>query len=475
MLTHLHVLSLHCIALILWLYACTVSAQTQRNVTLDDGDTTIRYQPGGAWFRSANNSLDFGFAHMLSQTPNATATLNFTGVAIYFLSPLWPYTVNTQISLDGFPPTLVDLVDHSRPATEGFGPETAQYGVRWKAEGLENKIHSLVMTMGSGQRFAIVDGLIYTVLDPAEGTPGSSSSLPTPTTTGTTPGPTPPSSPLKPVKMPIAVGAALGIFGFLLISLFIWFWVRKRHSGRRPVSEAWTITRKSQAVAPVYMHGPERKGTDSSGRTGTTGPSPISLGPPATYPGPGGFGGMGEHPYSSMYASPLTEEEAWQNPRYGYVGMPAPVVQPGSSSSAPPGQHSVYEDTDRNVAEFGAGGLLFPIPPSGAASSSTSSLAMTMSPGRYTPGLALSTITEASSAKSLSVRDSPASPASSGLDNGANGYFGSVADRNFAGEGERRHELTRARPGIRAGSLLARDVGMQSPFEDVEEREGNRY
>ena len=53
----------------------------QMNVSVDDTDPSITYRPAGAWFLSANSSLDFGGAHMLTQVPNATATLNFTGAS----------------------------------------------------------------------------------------------------------------------------------------------------------------------------------------------------------------------------------------------------------------------------------------------------------------------------------------------------------------------------------------------------------
>lgn len=90
--------------------------------------------------------------------------LNFylhSGVAIYFLSPLWPYPVNTAVSLDSGPIFLIDLVDHSSPTSPVQGPETEQSQVVWNATGLENGSHRLVISVGAGQPFAIVDGLMY--------------------------------------------------------------------------------------------------------------------------------------------------------------------------------------------------------------------------------------------------------------------------------------------------------------------------
>lgn len=82
------------------------------------------------------------------------------GVAVYFLSPLWPYHVTTQVQLDSQAPVLINLVDTSLP-DQGGGPETVQSGVLWSATGLNNSIHQLVISIGNGEPFAIVDGFMY--------------------------------------------------------------------------------------------------------------------------------------------------------------------------------------------------------------------------------------------------------------------------------------------------------------------------
>jgi len=195
--------------LLLFSYLTTVHAEA--NVTVDDGDSRIVYFPPGAWSRSVQMPLDYGGSHMLTQQPNATAVFNFTGmcylrleskyiyesrwlsscvlrdhrhcrasayhcifsnlirwltsipstsgVAIYFLSPLWPYRVNTAISLDSSPVSLIELVDRSQPDI-GHGPETAPFRVVWSATGLANTQHTLQISVGAGQPFAIVDGLM---------------------------------------------------------------------------------------------------------------------------------------------------------------------------------------------------------------------------------------------------------------------------------------------------------------------------
>jgi hypothetical protein len=75
------------------------------------------------------------------------------------MSPLWPYLVNTAISLDSAPLVLIDLVDHSRPDV-GMGPETVQSQVVWGEAALGNRQHSLVISVGANQPYAIVDTLM---------------------------------------------------------------------------------------------------------------------------------------------------------------------------------------------------------------------------------------------------------------------------------------------------------------------------
>lgn len=89
--------------------------------------------------------------------------LDILGVAIYFLSPRWPYAVTTAVSLDSGPSFLIDLVDHSRP-NAGEGPETVQSQVVWNATGLSNTQHTLVISVGQGQSYGIVDGLMSVFL-----------------------------------------------------------------------------------------------------------------------------------------------------------------------------------------------------------------------------------------------------------------------------------------------------------------------
>ena len=88
-----------------------------------------------------------------------------SGDAIYYSSGMWPYTVNTLISLDGGSPTLVDLTDHSSEVING--PETVASSVVWSQTGLDATIqHTLVISVGPGQQYAVVDSLMYVLHAP---------------------------------------------------------------------------------------------------------------------------------------------------------------------------------------------------------------------------------------------------------------------------------------------------------------------
>ncbi|KAJ7191287.1 hypothetical protein GGX14DRAFT_528874 [Mycena pura] len=133
------------------------------NVTVDDTDPSIVYK--GSWepSRTHRSGLDYGGTHTLSSDPTANATFNFTGVAVYYLAPLWPYAVNTQLRLDRDPPVVVNLTDpNSTPEIDGS--ESAMSSVVWSATGLANTTHQLLLSMASTGQFIIADGLTCDIL-----------------------------------------------------------------------------------------------------------------------------------------------------------------------------------------------------------------------------------------------------------------------------------------------------------------------
>ncbi|KAF5369686.1 hypothetical protein D9615_010162 [Tricholomella constricta] len=153
------------IQLVLWLtiFWFTV-VRALHNVTVDDSNPSIVYSPFDSWTRTGGSETG---GHMLTEDPIATATFTFEGVAFYYSSPLWPYAVTTLVSLDSGPAILLDLTDHDVPTQDGGdGAATVDSRVIRGFTGLTNTQHTLVISVGEGQPFAIVDALTYTVVDP---------------------------------------------------------------------------------------------------------------------------------------------------------------------------------------------------------------------------------------------------------------------------------------------------------------------
>lgn len=149
--------------------------QVLQNKTFDDSDSAVQYF--GDWRKSAFSELDEGGGHMVTGDPNAQASFEFTGespltftfikyphhllpgVAVYFLSPLWPYDVTTRIQLDSGPPFLLNLRDINAQQVEA-GWETVASHIVWSCEGLENGPHVLSVTTVGTNIPAIVDGFM---------------------------------------------------------------------------------------------------------------------------------------------------------------------------------------------------------------------------------------------------------------------------------------------------------------------------
>lgn len=157
-----------------------------RNVTVDD-QPTIEYSANAKWL-SAVSPLNMGGSHMLSNDPAAQSTFRFTGaysysffhtfanfkllqcsagVAVYFMSSMWPYPVASSVSLDGGPRITIDLMDLSRERTSGGRDSTIRSAVVWAATGLANLQHTLVVSAGRSPhagtldpQYVIVDGFM---------------------------------------------------------------------------------------------------------------------------------------------------------------------------------------------------------------------------------------------------------------------------------------------------------------------------
>ncbi|KDQ20879.1 hypothetical protein BOTBODRAFT_169586 [Botryobasidium botryosum FD-172 SS1] len=227
---------------------------TLRNITIDDNDPKIVYT--GAWEPgSLHPSVqDYGGGHATSSDPNARASFTFTGVAVYYLSPLWPYTVNTKLTLDDTTPVNVDLTDHTGAGTVvGGGDETVAWHVIYGFTNLTNTTHTLVISPDT--QFTIVDGLIYTVADtttssttsPQTATSSSSSSSASSTTNPT---------PSKTNNIAIGVGTGVGVLALLIALLALCLLCRDRRRRRLGQDPSAPSPMPSPYMMPTAFHTP---------------------------------------------------------------------------------------------------------------------------------------------------------------------------------------------------------------------------
>jgi hypothetical protein len=151
----------------------------QQNFTVDDSSLKIVYF--GTWERGAEviSPLAYG---PFSTDPTAAATLSFTGMhapsdwklhvkcsfvsnfigsAIYYMSPLWPYSANVLITLDKAEPVWVNLTRPSELNTSIYGPEPTKSEVVWGASGLSDSAHNIIVSMSENGSFIALDTFMY--------------------------------------------------------------------------------------------------------------------------------------------------------------------------------------------------------------------------------------------------------------------------------------------------------------------------
>ncbi|RDB19846.1 hypothetical protein Hypma_013130 [Hypsizygus marmoreus] len=350
---------------------------------IDDQNSLIIYKPAESWDR-INDTFSAGGTYMTTSDPKANATFVFLGTHIYFKSPLWPHTVNTAISLDSGPPFLLDLVDHIRPES-GTGDSTEGSSYRWTVIGLANTEHTLVISVGAGQRFAIVDVLTYGYFEPgdfpeevdpqtfgmsaatissvsatesssstttsttASATPPTTSDSMTSSTLLTTTSPAPSASTSSNPKdgssisvLPIALGIGLGVGVTLIAALALLFCYRRRKrrasrdgpatdhppSGSTPMAESSLLSSPLSSSNDIFVHPAHNFPTMltwNSPQSDSSSVSPI-LGamPPAT---------------TARLANPHATEAnsegdvlRWQEAGQQYIHLPTPH-RPGTPSS----------------------------------------------------------------------------------------------------------------------------------------------
>ena len=81
-------------------------------------------------------------------------------MAVYYLSQKWPFHVTTNITLDGGRAVLLDLQEYREISTipeEDYG----QAIVVASATGLENREHTVRVSVGIGEQYAVINKLMY--------------------------------------------------------------------------------------------------------------------------------------------------------------------------------------------------------------------------------------------------------------------------------------------------------------------------
>ncbi|KAJ4473663.1 hypothetical protein J3R30DRAFT_704187 [Lentinula aciculospora] len=152
------------------------SSAVLQNVTYDNLDPSVTYLPqgGDGWDIDIKEGLDYKGSHAVaSGDPDASAVFQFTGVAVYYFSPLWPYNVSTVVSLDGGNNMTLNLMDMSATPASVGSAATASSAARYGYTGLSNSSHSLKMYMVQGINYSdpnihgyiVVDGFNVTIDD----------------------------------------------------------------------------------------------------------------------------------------------------------------------------------------------------------------------------------------------------------------------------------------------------------------------
>ncbi|THV06956.1 hypothetical protein K435DRAFT_417542 [Dendrothele bispora CBS 962.96] len=126
------------------------------NTTLEETSPQIVYH-GNSWVKSEAGPLYHGGFHDQTEDLSASAVFNFTGVAIYYYSSLWPFNVTTVLTLDGNDTETLNFTAVTSPQEPNGNPVTENSTIRWSRSNLKDGPHSLVMSPGN---FVLVDAIM---------------------------------------------------------------------------------------------------------------------------------------------------------------------------------------------------------------------------------------------------------------------------------------------------------------------------
>ncbi|KAH8824323.1 hypothetical protein DL96DRAFT_1613719 [Flagelloscypha sp. PMI_526] len=194
---------------------------------VDDIASNIQYN--SKWNVSSSD-LDYGGSLHYANSATASATFNFTGIAVEFLAPKWSslYSVHTMIQLDGGSWDTVNLVNSSSKKVEGSDAPTTKYSTVWSKDNLSNGPHVInVKSTGETDDYTIIDAFRYTELVD-DSSSDNSSMIPNPAATPT-PSPVQHSLALSSnERIGAIVGGTLGAVTIIALVLFLFIKRRRK-------------------------------------------------------------------------------------------------------------------------------------------------------------------------------------------------------------------------------------------------------
>ncbi|KAJ3570646.1 hypothetical protein NP233_g4265 [Leucocoprinus birnbaumii] len=130
------------------------------NVTIDAESSMIRLS--GSWVRTYNTQKTVGGTFWVANDTNATAVVEFQGVAIYFLASLEPLHLTTMAQLDSQAPYVLQLTTSDPSVLTDSSWQVRGSQAIWGWEGLDDGVHQLAISVVPGDITAIVDGFAIT-------------------------------------------------------------------------------------------------------------------------------------------------------------------------------------------------------------------------------------------------------------------------------------------------------------------------
>lgn len=204
-----------------------------RNITIDDygNRTAIAFSPpmcnGTGW--AINKGRGYAGSYTsCSSAVRPRATFNFTGVAIYYLSPNFNRNF-IQVELDGVPSGDVNLTRWDR-YTDSPDPQ-----VFWYKTDLENKEHFLELSPGTYNSTVFVDAFTYTVLDDADVVP------PVTSVSSRLAAPTMQQAAVSTSSAQDRISIGLGVpFGVIILTIFLAIaWMLRKKMRSRSARYSW--------------------------------------------------------------------------------------------------------------------------------------------------------------------------------------------------------------------------------------------